>query len=90
LRQEYAAILLWICAGVLAVVGVATSGNCRESAAVWLITGSGVGSTGAAFLSLGRRRRPSVALFIALVIGGAITGVLLAIGVGRWVGNCTA
>lgn len=90
LRQQHAAVLLWICAGVLAAVAVATSGNCRDSAAPLLIIGSGIASTGAAFLLLNRRRRLSVALFLALVIGGVITGVLLVIGIGRWVGNCTA
>jgi hypothetical protein len=77
-------------AGVLAVVAVATSGDCRDSPAGWLIVGSGIVSTGATFLSLNRRMRRSVALFVALVLGALITGVLLVIGIGSWVGHCTA
>jgi hypothetical protein len=82
--------VLWLAAVILAIVAVATSADCRDSPAAWLVVGDGLVSTAATFLSLNRRRRPSVALFVALVVGTLVTGLLLIVGIANWVGHCTA
>jgi hypothetical protein len=87
--------LLWVCAAALAAVWFSTWWQgCRVSSLYLLaLIGSGLFAAGATFATFVGRRgvaAVSIAVLVALVVGVAVSAVLLALGLFHWVGSCTA